>query len=162
MELVTINPGIVFGPVLDADWGTSGEVIKKLMQRDFPGCPNMGWPPVDVRDVAEAHLAAMTNPEAAGKRFLCAIDFCTMHDIARILDRHFADRGYRIPTRKLPSFVVRIVALFDKTARLGLEDLDSPFRVDNSRIVRILGWKPRSLEEMVTAMGESFIQHGIV
>jgi nucleoside-diphosphate-sugar epimerase len=162
LELVTINPGLVLGPVLDADWGTSGEVVRKLMKREFPGCPNMSWAPVDVRDVAAAHVAAMTTPGAGGKRFLCAIEPHTMLEIAQVLERHFGERGYRIPTRKLPSFVVRIVALFDRTARLGLANLDDPIQVDNSRIESVLSWKPRPFEEMVRDMGESMIRYGVV
>lgn len=162
LELVTINPGLVLGPILDEDYGTSGEVVKKLLERDFPACPNLNWAVVDVRDVAAAHIAAMTTPAAAGQRFLCAIENHSLLDIARILDRHFADRGFRVPTGRLPSFAMRLVALFDKTARLGLNDLDVQQNVDNSKIREVLGWEPLDLEEMVVAMGESFIRYGVV
>ena len=162
LELVTINPGLVLGPLLDADWGTSGEAVKKLMERDFPAVPDLGWAPVDVRDVAAAHVAAMETPEAAGERFLCAIEHASMRDIAAILDRHFSDRGYKIPTGKLPGWVMRLLAIFDKTARLALNDLGVRQNIDNSKIKRVLGWRPRGLEEMVVAMGESLIEHGVV
>jgi nucleoside-diphosphate-sugar epimerase len=161
-ELVVINPGIVFGPILTDDWGTSGEVVRKLMRREFPGVPRLGWAPVDVRDVASAHLAAMTSPAAAGKRFCCAIEHAWMSDIAAVLNAHFADRGYRIPTRRLPSFLMRVVALFDKTARVALGDLDKRQDVSSARIRQTFGWKPRSLEEMVVSMGESMIEQGVV
>lgn len=121
-----------------------------------------GWAPVDVRDVASAHVAAMTTPEAAGQRFCCAIEHAWMQDMAVILKKHFADRGYKIPTRPLPDFLVRIVALFDKTARVALGDLGQYQTISTERIRRVLGWKPRSLEEMVVATGESLIEHGIV
>jgi dihydroflavonol-4-reductase len=162
LELVAINPGLVLGPLLSADWGTSGEVVKKLMQRDFPGCPDMGWAPVDVRDVAEAHVAAMTTPEAAGQRFVCAIEHASMLEVAKILDAHFRERGYKIPTGRLPSWLVRVVAVFDKTARLGLNDLGKRQDLSHRRIDEVLGWQPRGLEEMVVAMGESLIEYGVV
>lgn len=162
LELTTINPGLVLGPILDEDYGTSGEAIKKLFDRDFPACPDLNWAVVDVRDVAAAHIAAMTSPDAAGQRFICAIENHSLLDIARILDRRFSDRGFRVPTGKLPGFAMRLAAWFDKTARLALNDLGVEQNVDNSRIREVLGWQPRGLEEMVVAMGESFIKYGVV
>ena len=97
VELAAINPGLVLGPILSDDYGSSGEVIRRLMSRKLPGCPQLGWAPVDVRDVAAAHLAAMTIPEAAGERFCCAIEHAWMCDFADILNKHFASRGYKIP-----------------------------------------------------------------
>ncbi len=92
LELSVINPGLILGPILDEDYSTSGELIRKLMRRQYPGCPDISWPVVDVRDVADAHLAAMTTPEAAGMRFCCAIENASIQDIALILNKHFADR----------------------------------------------------------------------
>ena len=162
LELATINPGLVLGPLLNADWGTSGEVVKKLMQRDFPASPNISFAPVDVRDVAAAHLAAMITPEAAGQRFIVARKSASMVEIAKILDAHFRERGFKIPTGKMPSLLVRVAAIFDQTARLGLNDLDVEQTVDNSKAREVLDWQPRSLEEMVVAMGESLIEYGVV
>jgi dihydroflavonol-4-reductase len=162
LELVTINPGVVLGPILDEDYGTSGEVVKKLFDRDFPACPDLNWAAVDVRDVAAAHITAMTTPAAAGERFICAIENHSIHEIAVILDEHFSNRGFRIPTGKLPDFAMRLVAMFDKTARLALNDLGVRQDLDNSKIKKLLGWQPRGLEEMVVAMGESFIEYGVV
>ena len=68
----------------------------------------------------------------------------------------------QIPTRPLPDFLVRIVALFDKTARVALGDLGQYQTISTERIRRVLGWKPRSLEEMIVATGESLIEHGVV
>jgi len=161
-ELVVINPGLVLGPVLEKDSGTSGEAVRKLMAREFPGCPHFGWAMVDVRDVAAAHVAALRVPEAAGQRFVCATDHVWMQDIAKILDRRFRERGYKVPTRGLPNFVVRFFGLFDKTTRMVLHELDQHQYVTNQKIKDVLGWKPRSLEEMVVSMGESMIAHGVV
>ncbi len=162
IELVTINPGLVLGPVLDEDYGTSGELVRKLLKRELPGCPDVGWAMVDVRDVASAHLAAMTTPEAAGKRFVCAIEHASMLDVAKILDRHFRDRGYRVPLRRVPGWLLRLVSIFDKTAKLAVPELGKRQDLSNARAREVLGWKPRGLEEMVVAMGESLIANGVV
>ena len=162
MAFATINPGLVLGPVLNSDYGTSGEVVRKLMKRELPGCPNIAWAMVDVRDVADAHIAAMTNPEANGKRFIVANAEGTMVDVARILRAEFESRGYKVPTRRLPDWLVRTVAVFDKTTRLVLHDLGYQRRVSSARAESVLGWKPRGLEEMVISMGNSLIEHGVV
>jgi nucleoside-diphosphate-sugar epimerase len=162
LELAVINPGAVLGPSLGPDVSTSGEIVKKLMTREFPACPDLHFAMVDVRDVAAAHLAAMTAPEAAGERFLCALGDFSMRDVARVLAAHYGPRGYRIPTAPLPGFLLRVLAIFDGTARLALNDLGRPQRIDNSKIRKQLGWSPRGLEEMTVAMAESLIAHGIV
>ena len=162
LELSVINPGLVLGPILDEDYSTSGELIRKLMRHELPGCPDLSWPVVDVRDVADAHIAAMTIPEAAGKRFCCAIESAKILDIAFILKRQFTNRGYKISARKLPNIIVRFSALFDKTIRLVVKDLSKPSEISNIRIKEILAWKPHTLEEMVVTMAESMIEYGVV
>ncbi|MEE8172199.1 MAG: aldehyde reductase [Alphaproteobacteria bacterium] len=162
LELAVINPGMVYGPILEADYGTSGEVVRKLMRRELPGLPKLGWGSVDVRDVAQAHVKAMAVPAAAGQRFCCVAEPVWMTDVARILNKNFAARGYKVPTRTMPNFVVRLVSLFDKPVRLILYELDNLAQIDNSRIKSVLDWQPRGVEEMVTSMGESMIEHKVV
>jgi dihydroflavonol-4-reductase len=161
LELVTINPGVVLGPVLDTDFSTSGEIVKKLLLREMPGCANVGWAMVDVRDVAKMHLLALTKKEAAGQRFICAGEHAWMIDVAKVLDRHFGPRGYKVPMRRIPAFVIRLAALFDKTLGLVVPEIDRRQDVSHERARSILGWEPRGLEETVVAMGESLIQHGV-
>jgi len=161
-HFATVNPGLVLGPVLDNDHGTSGEVVRKLMTRELPGCPNISYATVDVRDVATAHVAAMTTPEANGKRFIVANEFTTFQGIARILDDEFRPKGYKIPTRSLPDWMIRIAALFDKTTRLALGELGYQREVSCDQARQVLDWQPRSLRDMVVSMGESFIEHRVV
>ena len=162
MELATINPSVVLGPILDEDYGTSGEVVRKLMRKEYPGCPNLGFSFVDVRDVAAAHLAAMTVPEAAGERFACSTQFAWVQEVAIILHDNFAARGYKIPTRKMPNLFVHAAALFDPTIRLAAGNLGKRTNISNEHIRKVLNWQPRSLEEMVVSMGESLIKYGVV
>jgi len=123
------------------------------MRRDLPGCPDLDFPVVDVRDVADAHIAAMTIPRAANG---------TIQEIAIIINKHFADKGYKARTWKMPNIMVRLAAVFDKTVRLVVNDLGRRFKISNDRIKEVLDWKPHSLEEMVVAMAESMIEHGVV
>ncbi len=162
LSLTAINPGLVLGPLLSSDWGTSGEAVKKLIDRDFPAIPDVNYACVDVRDVASAHVAAMTTPAAAGQRYLCAEANHSLREIAAVLATHLGPKGFKIPTGKLPGPVLRMVALWDKTAQLALNDLGVRQDVDTSKIRNDLRWTPRGLDEMVVSMADSMIEHGIV
>jgi nucleoside-diphosphate-sugar epimerase len=104
----------------------------------------------------------MTNPDANGKRFIVANAQTSFKKVADILAAEFGPRGYKIPTRTLPNWLVRLVAVFDKTTRLVLHELGYKREVTSKRAETVLGWKPRSLEEMVVSMGNSLIEHGVV
>ena len=104
----------MLGPLLNADQGTSGELIRKLMMREMPACPEIGFAPVDVRDVALAHRLAMERPEAAGNRYICAGEHLWVQDMAKVLAAEFNPKGFRIPTGRLPYWLMWIIARFDK------------------------------------------------
>jgi dihydroflavonol-4-reductase len=162
MQLAVINPGLVLGPLLSRDWGTSGEMVKRILDHQVPAIPNISFATVDVRDVASAHLAAMVNPNAAGQRFICAEGNHSMMELAQILKDHYRERGFNVPTRRLPSLVLRAMAIFDSTVRLALNDLDNPVNVDNTKIRTVLEWHPRGLLEMTTSMADSMIEYAVV
>lgn len=162
MELVSVNPGLVLGPLLSSDWGTSGELVKRIIDHAVPAIPDVNFAFVDVRDVASAHVAAMVTPEAKGQRFICTEGDHSMMEVALILKEYLGPRGYHIPTKRLPSFVVRIMALFDRTVKLALNDLGTSQKTNNERIRSVLRWTPRDLREMTTSMADSMITYGVV
>ncbi len=162
MELVAINPGLVLGPLLSSDWGTSAEMVKRILDHKVPAIPNIGFATIDVRDVASAHVTAMVSPNAVGQRFICAEANHSMMEIAEILKTRYGTRGFKIPTGRLPSIVIRAMAIFDKTVRLALNDLDTSQNVDNTKIRAVLNWQPRDLLEMTTSMADSMIDYGVV
>ena len=162
LELVAINPGLVLGPLLGRDTSASAEVVRRLLAREVPASPRIGWAVADVRDVAEAHVAAMFTPEAANQRFCCATGHAWMPDIASILHQHFGPRGFRVPTRTLPDVVMRAMALFDPSLRMVVHKLGRRVDVSTEKIMRILQWRPRSIRHAVVDMGESLIAHRLV
>jgi nucleoside-diphosphate-sugar epimerase len=162
MELSVINPGLVLGPLLSSDWGTSGEMVKRILDHKVPAIPNINFSTVDVRDVASAHVTAMVTPAAAGQRFICAEANHSMMEIAQILKAKYGPRGFKVPTGRLPSIAIKTMAKFDKTVRLALNDLDTSQNVDNTRIRTVLHWQPRDLPEMTTSMADSMIEYGVV
>lgn len=162
MDLVTINPGLVLGPLLTEEWSLSAELVKKMMERAVPAIPDIRVVGIDVRDVAKAHVLAMTTPAASGQRFLCAIESHPIRDIALILAEHLKDKGFKIPTGKLPGFLLPIIAIWDKQVRLVLPDVGKPFEINNTKIKTVLGLEPRSLAEMSTSMADSLITYNVV
>ncbi len=161
-ELAVVNPGFVLGPLLNADPGTSGELVRKLIAREMPACPRIGFATVDVRDIAVAHRLAMESPNAAGKRFICAGEHVWIEDIARILAAELNPKGFRVPTGKLPYWLMWIIARFDAEVRLGLDYVGRSELVSAERAQRELGWSMRPVEETVLETGRSLIEQGLV
>ena len=163
MELAVVNPVGVFGPVLGADFSTSIEIVKRMMDGALPALPRITFGVVDVRDVADLHLRAMTSPDAAGERFLAvAGDFLSLRDIALVLKRRLGDKARRVPTRELPDWLLRIVALVDKSVGQIVPELGKPKNAVNDKARRMLGWTPRPAEEALVATAESLVRLGLL
>jgi len=163
MELAVVNPVGVFGPILGADFSTSIEIVKRMMDGALPALPRITFGVVDVRDVADLHLKAMTDPEAAGERFLAvAGDFLSMRDIALILKRRLGEAAKRVPTSELPDWLLRVVALVDKSVGQIVPELGKTKNATNEKARRVLGWSPRSAEDAVVATAESLARLGLL
>ncbi len=162
LELSVVNPSGIFGPVLGSDFSSSIELVKRLMS-GAPGCPQLYFGVVDVRDVADLHLRAMTDPAAKGERFIAVSgDVMSMLDIATVLKARLGDAARKVPTRTLPNWFVRCVALFDPRMRQLLPLLGNIRNATSAKAERVLGWKPRSREDAVVATAESLLKFGIV
>lgn len=163
LELSTVNPVGVFGPVLGPDYSTSILVVQRLLDGSMPGCPKMTFGIVDVRDVADLHLRAMTNPAANGERFLAvADDFLSVLGIAKVLKARLGTAAKKVPTLELPSWVVRLVALIDPEVKQILPELGQKRNATSQKARRLLGWAPRSNEEALVATAESLLRLGLV
>jgi nucleoside-diphosphate-sugar epimerase len=163
LELAVVNPVGVFGPVLGPDYSTSIVLVQRLMDGALPGCPRLVFGIVDVRDVADLHLRAMTHPRAAGERFLAvAGDFMSVHDIALALKSRLGEAARRVPTRVLPDFVLRIVGRFDPTVAQVVPELGKHKNGSNEKARSILGFSPRSREDALVASAESLARLGLL
>jgi dihydroflavonol-4-reductase len=117
LELSVVNPAGIFGPILGPDSASSVDLIKRLMN-GMPGAPRIYFGVVDVRDVAELHLRAMTHPAAKGERFIAVSgNAISMVDIARILRARLGTSARRVPRLQLPDWVVRLDAKRDASVR---------------------------------------------
>lgn len=156
LELVTICPGAVLGPVTGPDRSASIDIVARLLDGSLPGLARFGWPLVDVRDIADLHLRAMTAPNAAGQRYIGAGPFAWMEDIAQVLrDRLPAAQASHVPRRSLPNAVVRLSGLFDPAVRGRLYELGKHRPVSADKARRELDWTPRSNDDAIMATAES-------
>ena len=136
IDLTVILPGFVLGPPLDTEIGTSMKVVKRLLDGRDPALPRFGFPVVDVRDVAEAHVRAISRPETVGKRITVAADFLWFSDMAEAIKEAFPDR--RIVTREAPNWLIRVLALFDKEVRVIAPVLGRKRVISNDRARKLL------------------------
>ena len=151
IELAVINPGGVMGPQLGNDLGgASTQIVSQLISGKFPMIPALSFPFIDVRDVAILHLKAMTTPDADGKRFIAAHSEPTwMYEVAEVLSA----AGYeKIKLKKAPSFMLKLIGLFDNKTKSLVPMLDKYVPCDNSQTVKILNWEPMPWEQ-------AFIEH---
>ncbi len=162
LELVTVCPGAVIGPVLGADVSASLDIVKTLMDGSLPGLPPFGWPLADVRDIADLHVRALRAPNAAGERFIGAGQFYWMADIARVLRERVPELAGKVPKRRLPSWLVRLSSVFDPAVRGRLFELDKERPVSAEKAKRQLGWTPRSNDDAIIDTARSLLAEGVV
>lgn len=163
LELTVVNPVGVFGPAVGQRFSSSVKLVQRILNGKVPGCPDIWFGVVDVRDVADLHVRAMTAPEANGQRFLAvAGDFVRFVDIAKILQRRMGNAAKKVKTRQLPNWIVKLVALADSSARQIVPDLGQRKNANADKARTMLGWSPRSVEEATVAAGESLVRLGLV
>ena len=162
LEFCTINPALVFGPVWSADYSTSVVVLKKLLDGSMSACPDIGFGVVDVRDVADLHVRALTAPAMAGERFIASGRFMKLREIADVLRAELGAQASKVPARTLPHWVVRVAALFNPVARAAAPELGSVRHQDASHAKAVLGWTTRPVEQSIVDCARSLIELGIV
>jgi len=162
LELSVVNPAGIFGPILAPDYSSSIELIKRLMN-GMPGAPRIYFGVVDVRDVADLHLLAMTHPRACGERFIAVSgDAISMVDIARMLRARLGVAARRVPRFQLPDWMVRLAGRRDPSVRQLLPLLGKIRNATSEKARRVLGWSPRSNEEALIATAESLLRFGLL
>jgi dihydroflavonol-4-reductase len=161
LELNTVNPSGIFGPALSADATSSLRLIKTLLD-GMPACPELWFSVVDVRDVADLHLRAMTAP-AAGQRYIAsASDPVSMLMIGQELRERLGQKASRVPSRRMPDWVVRLIGRFNAQINDLVPLLGRQGTVSAAKAERELGWRGRPWQEAVSAGAQSLIDLGLV
>ena len=158
----SVNPGLVLGPALDRDIGTSADLIRLFLKGKYPGAPRMSIPVVDVRDVARMHRLALETAAPSGGRYLGAADSLWLLEIAKAIRERLGPAARKVPTRELPDWAVRLAGIFDPAARLAVPELGKDIRVDNSLTRRTLGIEFIPAPEAAAAMARSLVDLKLV
>ena len=152
LQMNVINPGAVLGPTLSPDiQGASLDICGQLLTGKMPGIPNLTICMVDVRDVATHHLQAMTTFHTS-KRYISAMSSPTQFlTLAQTLKKN----GYNVPTKKVPTFILKILSFFDPQAKAMLTLLNRVIECDNSETINDFNWKPIPLEKTFLDMAKT-------
>lgn len=156
-ELTTVLPSGVFGPILSSEGLGSVQFIQRIIDGRLPRIPNVGLNIIDVRDLAVAHVDAMTAPGAAGQRLIITGDFMWMKDIAATLRAKLGAQGAKVPTKMLPDFVIKIGANFSPAMNTLKPLLRRSHRFSSDKARRIIGLKTRPATETVVECAQSLL-----
>lgn len=162
MEFASVNPAAVFGPLLSDDLSTSIELVKQLLEGKVPMCPDVGFGIIDVRDVADLHYRALTAEGVRDERYVCSGPFLKMIDVANILRANLGDRARKVPTRKMPDWLLRAMALLRPELKQLVAELGNVRGGDSRHAMQALGWTMRPPEEALLATANDLLARGIV
>ena len=163
LELAAVHPVAVIGPVLGPDDPPSLRIIRGMLEGSLPVCPPFGTSWVDVRDVADLHLRAMTDPAAPGERWLASAGpSLRIVEVARILRDRLGERAAQAPTRELPVPLARLLGRFNPQLGALGPQLGHDFGASSEKAQRLLGWRPRPVEDSIADTAESLLAKGVV
>lgn len=164
LEFTTINPVAILGPSLSAHISGSFGILENLLNGSMKAVPNIPLNIIDVRDVADLHIRAMTNPKAKGERFIASADGqISMPEIAALLKSKRSEAARNVSTKTLPNLVINLGALFSKHAKEGALLLGMNRNVSNDKAKKILGWTPiANNEDAILASIDSMVKFGII
>jgi dihydroflavonol-4-reductase len=160
-RIATVNPGAIIGPVLSDDRSFSLQIIERLL-KGMPAMPQFGFSFVDVRDVADLEIRAMTEANAGGKRLIATDRFLWMSEVAEVLRARLGDDARKVPSRIAPNLLIKAIGVFDASVRSFTGDLGKRTEYSNERARELLGWSPRPVEDSIAETAESLIRHGVV
>jgi dihydroflavonol-4-reductase len=162
IELTTILPAQIQGPVFGSDLSPSVMIIAMMLRGKMPAVPRVGFGIVDIRDLIDLHIRAMTAPQAAGERFLATSDFLWLRQIARLLKDELGEKAAKVSTRPMPNVVVRVGALFNAELKQLVPNLGVHQAMSAEKAARLLDWKPRTPQSSLVDTANSLIDQNLV
>jgi dihydroflavonol-4-reductase len=137
MELTTIHPGAIIGPALDSDASISVGMVSSLLDGTTPAMPKNGFSIIDVRDVADMHVAALEKPEAIGQRYLATAEYMPFPKVGEVLREAYPDQ--KITARIVPDWIIRLLAYFGGPIRQIINDIGNEKVFDGAKGERLMG-----------------------
>lgn len=163
IHYASVNPGFVLGPLLDSEFGASASVIQMFMKGKYPGCPALSFPCVDVRDIGKMHRLALETNEPSGGRYVGVSESAWFVDMTRAIKAKLnAADTKKVPTKQLPNFVIKLIGMFDASARRIVPQLGRMVPMDNDRTRKALGMEFIPVSESAPAMAQSLVDNGLV
>jgi len=156
-RLTVVNPSAIIGPLLGRRRSYSLDAVERVLDGALPALPRLGFALVDVRDVAELHIRAMTAPAAAGQRLLGAGPFLWLADVAAILREELGAQASKVPTRRAPNALVRLISIFDPSVRPVVSELGQRSDYSTEKARTLLGWTPRPVRDSVLDCARSIL-----
>ncbi len=156
-RLATVNPGAILGPLLHRDPSFSLQTVQRLL-KGIPGVPRIGFSFVDVRDVAGLQVKAMLAPQAGGERFIAVDEFLWLAEVAAILRRELGDDAKKVPTRKVPDLLVKVMGRFDPSVRSIVNQLGKKLTYSSEKARTELEWSPRPVADSIADTGRSMVK----
>ncbi len=159
-RLATVNPGAILGPLLHRDPSFSLQTVQRLL-KGTPGLPRVGFSFVDVRDVADLQVKAMLGEQAGGERFIAVDEFLWLAEVAAILRRELGPDAKKVPTRKVPDLLVKVMGRFDPSVGSIVNQLGKKLTYSSEKARTELGWSPRPVADSVADTGRSMVELGL-
>jgi len=131
MELTTIHPGAIIGPALDDDASISIMMVTGLLDGSMPALPSNGFSLIDVRDVADMHIAALEHPESIGQRYLAMAEYVPFPKVADIVREMYPT--HKITLRTVPDWLMHILAYLGGPIRQIINDIGNEKVFDGSK-----------------------------
>ncbi len=153
-RLAVVNPGAILGPRIGTESSFSLQMVERLLN-GMPGTPRIGFSVVDVRDVADLQIRAMTAAAAGGERFIAVARFQWMADVAAVLRERLAPEAAKVPKRGIPDFLVRAMGIFNPEVRSVAGQLGEKVELSSEKARTRLGWSTRPVEETIVDCARS-------
>jgi nucleoside-diphosphate-sugar epimerase len=164
LEFTTINAVGIWGPSLDAHVSKSFQMLQNLLNGSMKMVPNIQLNVVDVRDVADLHIRAMTIPAASGQRFIASADGqISLPEIAALFKNKRPEVSQKVSAIHLPNWLLRLGALFNSRAKEGLLFVNMNRNISNRKAKSLLKWEPiATKEETLLASVDSMVRYNLV
>ncbi|RST20785.1 NAD-dependent epimerase/dehydratase family protein [Streptomyces sp. WAC04770] len=161
-RLAAINPGAVIGPLLTDDPGTSITAIQQIMSGALPMIPDLRLPWVDVRDVIDVHIAAMSATGAGGRRTIIATDPMSLIDVAQVIRERLPRASHKLPARAMPTWLTWVASAFVSQLRDNRWLIGQKQRFDRTAAETLLGRPLRPIPEAIQEAGRSLAERHLV
>lgn len=155
--LTTILPGAIFGPVLSRGQLGSVAFIQRLLNGQPPALPRLTFNITDVRDLANLHVRAMLTPGAAGERFIAMGDALWYEEMALVMKSRLGARAAQVPTRRMPDFAFKALAVASPQMRALLPLLGRTQQFSAAKARHVLGFEPRPPQDTIADCGASLL-----